>query len=297
MNLQQHPDASDLDEGRPRWIRRLGERMSVTWVGRTVFEVTMALRRVEIFDRSMTLAAQFFTSVFPLLILVGLWLGRGDADNLAEELDLPSGTRAVLQSAFAADTTAAAFGVVGSLFVIISGTSLSRALTRAYAVVWRLPRPKASLRYAWRWVVVLVALALFLIASPVVRNVMDDIPPNPTLWDLVSVFVLDATIAVLVPVVLVERQVAVRHLLPGAVLFAVAMTVARPVVDAYLPVALANSSGSYGTIGVAFTYISYLYAVAFAFLGSATIGQVLVCDQGWLGARLRGARSVPPGVR
>jgi hypothetical protein len=32
---------------------------------------TVALVRVQIFDRAVTLAAQIFTSVFPLLILVG----------------------------------------------------------------------------------------------------------------------------------------------------------------------------------------------------------------------------------
>ena len=87
--------------------------------------------RIELFDRSMSVAAQFFTSVFPILILTATWVGSA-SDQMAETLDMPKETREVLDSALQ-DSSTTSFGVIGALIVLISATSLSRALTRAFA--------------------------------------------------------------------------------------------------------------------------------------------------------------------
>ena len=43
------------------------------WFGRIVVNGLGALVPLDMFDRSMTVAAQFFTSVFPILILFMTW--------------------------------------------------------------------------------------------------------------------------------------------------------------------------------------------------------------------------------
>jgi hypothetical protein len=71
----------------PPYRRGYGHR-SPGWprerVGRLLARTTVALVRVQIFDRAMTLAAQIFTSVFPLLILVGTLAGGATARRLAD---------------------------------------------------------------------------------------------------------------------------------------------------------------------------------------------------------------------
>ena len=79
----------------------------------------------------MTLAAEVFTAVFPLLILAAVWLGSQRSDDIAKSIDMPSESRQVVQDAVSG-SGASAFGVVGALWVLISATSLSRALTRAF---------------------------------------------------------------------------------------------------------------------------------------------------------------------
>jgi membrane protein len=79
----------------------------------------------------------------------------------------------------------------------------------------------------------------------------------------------------------------VRRLIPGGVVFALAMLVARPAYEAYLPRALEESADQYGSIGVAFTYLAALYVVSLIFLAAAIIGNVIAEDQGRLGQFIR----------
>ena len=63
-------------------------------------ELAREFQRLEPFDRAMTLAAQAFTSIFPLVIATLSFLHRPDAgqlsERLADALGLPSSTRSTL---------------------------------------------------------------------------------------------------------------------------------------------------------------------------------------------------------
>ena len=54
-----------------------------------------------------------------------------------------------------------------------------------------------------------------------------------------------------------------------------------------------ESAARYGTIGIAFTYLAWLYVVALLFLATAILGQVIAEDQGRLGQFIRRTRSTP----
>jgi membrane protein len=284
-------ELADRIDRLPRWLRAVVLRLMRRWPGRIALRSAAALRRIEIFDRAMTIAAQFFTSVFPLLILLALWLGPGGTRKVSTELDLPAQTQNVVQKAIEGNTETA-FGLVGLLVVLVSGTSLSRALTRAFATIWLQPRPKSRLRSAWRWVAVLTTLALFLVVARVAGTVADGVPPSPTGWRILLTFLVDFAVAIGVPWLLLEGKVPTRQIVPGALLFGSIMLWARPVAHAFLPHALDSSASHYGSIGVAFTYISYLYLLSWVFLATMTVGQVLASDEGSLGGWIRGDRGL-----
>ena len=273
----------------PAGLRRKVEWLLARWPGRVGLQWTAGLIRIEIFDRSMTVAAQFFTSVLPILILLAAW--EASSDRFADAIDLPEQSRSIIEGAVEGQD--AAFGIVGTLFVLVSATSLSRALTRAFAAIWVLPRPRYRLRSAWRWLSVVLVLALSLVFVQTVSKSLEGVPPRE-LWPLALSFTSDVLVATFVPWALLSGAVRARLLVPGALLFAILMATVRPATALWLPRALEASADRYGSIGVAFTYLTWLYVASFCFLATAVLGQVIASDQGPLGARIRGA--APPPV-
>jgi membrane protein len=268
----------------PTGLRVRLEAWQESWPGRILVNCVAAFARVELFDRSMTIAAQFFTSIFPLVIAISSLVGGA---KLAEALAVPDLTRSVLEQALANTPDDATFGVIGILFVLASATSLSRALTRAFAAVWSLPRPTIRLTSVWRWVAAVLTLVMALITARGLSKFLEGVPPA-TLWEIGAALAFDIALASFVPWILLSGLVPPRQLLPGAVLFGLVMLLVRPATDSWLPDALLLSSVRYGSIGVAFTYLAWLYVVAFCLLASSVVGQVLATDPGGLGRWVRG---------
>jgi membrane protein len=250
--------------------------------------VAAASIRLELFDRSMTIAAQLFTSVFPILIAIAS-LTAGTAKQVGDVVDMPARTQQVLDDALQSSSTTT-FGLVGLFIVLASATSLSRALTRAFAAIWALPRPRSRLVFAWRWVAVVLALAVSLVVVRRLLEITDGLQP-PDLWHVLVSVVCDLAIALFVPWVLLAGAVRPRNLLAGALLFGVAMLFVRPASGVFLPRALDESAQRYGSIGVAFTYLAWLYCLSFVFLACGILGQAITIDEGRLGEWLRGGKA------
>jgi membrane protein len=270
----------------PAPLRRVIDWGNERWLGRMVLEGMSGARRIELFDRSMTIAAQIFTSIMPILIALASWFGRSSTDVVSNAIAVPPETQSTIEEVLAASGDAT-FGVLGMLVILLSATSLSRALTRACAAVWELPRPVAGLSAVWRWVAVVLALALSLVATRQLHRVSERIPPHGV-WDVVSASAADVAVALFIPLVLLAGAVPVRRLLPGAVIFGIVMALFRPAASVYLPRVLDSSAERYGSIGVAFTYLTFLYVAAFCFLAASVLGQVVATDEGRLGSWIRG---------
>jgi membrane protein len=120
--------------------------------------------------------------------------------------------------------------------------------------------------------------------------------PPRGFWAMVLSFAVSFAVGVFVPWILLSGTIGIRMLLPGATLVAVVMAVARPVAAASLPRALDASAARYGSIGVAFTYLACLYAVAFCWLVAAVVGQVVATDEGSLGRWVRRDGDAPTGA-
>lgn len=283
----------------PASARSLLVRLARSPAGRVVERSLQALARAEIFDRSMTLAAQAFTSLFPLLILVATLRPRsGDqlGQALAESLGLNPQARDALEAALpSAGTAANAFGVVGAVVVLLSATSFSRALARMYTRVWAAPRP-ARLRSLWRLVAVLLGLVLLVVMLTFVRRVLQGSPLSAVAEGLVA-FVLGGLLWTWVPWLLMARRVPVRMLAPGGVLMAVAMSVLTVAGRIYLPRALSSATSQYGALGVSFTYVTWLFAIMAALVGTTAVGAVIARDMDPVGRLLAGARQRPRPTR
>jgi membrane protein len=281
----------DLLSRLPAPARNLVARLADTWPGRIVDQGARALIQIEIFDRSMTLAAQAFTSVFPLLILVATLRPRQTHNQLgsalADSLGLNAQARQSLEAALpAAGNAASTFGVIGALVVLISATSFSRALVRIYVRIWDAPRPSA-LRGFWRLIAVLLGVVMLLVLLTLVRRVLSGVPFSGVAEAVVS-FVLGCLVWTWTPWLLLARQVPMRMLVPGGVLMAVCMIVLSVAGGIYLPIALSSATRQYGALGVSFTYVTWLFVIMIALVGSTALGAVIARDAGPFGRFLGG---------
>lgn len=266
----------------PPRLQRLVQGLVDAWPGRVVIRSTASFIRIETFDRAMTIAAQFFSSILPIVILFATW---GSPERFTETLNMPEQSRSVVEEAIRG-SEGAAFGVAGAIVVLASATSLSRALTRAFAAIWELPRPRSRLGAAWRWLAAVLVLALSLVVVRAVSEPVSLLPPREV-WPLFVSFSVDVAVAMFVPWVLLARAVRPRLLSVGALVFAALMLAVRPATQVWLPHALEVSANRYGSIGVAFTYLTWLYILSFCFLTTAVLGQAIASDSGRLGRWIR----------
>lgn len=275
----------------PESIRRPLPWLMSNWPGRVVLRMIAGFQRIQIFDRAMTLAAQLFTSVFPIIIMGTALFGAGATVDAGHAIELPGDTSEVLDDVVSSGSFGT-FGIIGVLVVLVSATSLSRALTRAYDAIWQHGKTKNRIFDAWRWLAAVFVLALAIVAARTLVTAVEDVPPRD-FWSSTLSFGINTGIGSFIPWLLMRGRVHFRTLLPGALLYAVAMLVMRPFWALYLPNALQASSERYGAIGIAFVYLTYLYAVAFALLGAAVIGYVIATDEGGFGKYVRG-KGAPP---
>ena len=274
----------DLLSRLPAPARNLVDRALDTWPGRIVERGARALIEIEVLDRSMTLAAQAFTSVFPLLILVATLRPRQNHNQvgtaLADSLGLNEQARASLEAALPAGGSAAStFGVIGALVVLVSATSFSRALVRIYMRVWDAPRRPSALRGFWRLLAVLIGVVVLLVLLTTIRRVLSGVPLS-SLVDAIVSFVLGCLLWTWTPWLLLARQVPIRMLVPGGVLMAVCMIVLSVAGGIYLPRALTSATRQFGALGVSFTYVTWLFVIMIALVGSTTLGAVIARDAG-----------------
>jgi membrane protein len=261
------------------------------WPGRVVFRLANGLRHLQVFDRAMTVGAQMFTSVFPIIIMGASLFGGSQVSQSIYGAGLPPDVESVLNEAVSPSSGSGAFGLVGILVVLISATSLSRALTRAYDTIWRHGATRLPPQGAWRWLAAVMVLAVALVLSHKLVSLVRRVPP-PGVWELVALVVISTAIACYLPWMLMAGRVSARLLLPGALLFGAILGATRPIAERYLTTSIAVSADRFGAIGIAFTSLTYLYCISWVLLATAVLGRVIVIDPGALGRLIRGTRSL-----
>jgi membrane protein len=250
------------------------------------------LVEVRFLDRTVILAAQAFSAVLPLFIVVAAISPQPGGDSpgafMARRLGLAAEDVSSLQVAVVPPPSArASIGVLGVVLALLTATSFARALQRSYELAWRLPR--AGLRAAWRPLALVIGLAVYVELLFLFGRLVRGVPAGTLLEDLVS-FAAAWALWTGAGWILLGGRVRLRLLAAGGLLTAVGFAVLRRLSDFYLPALVASNQQQYGLLGVAFTLYSWLSACAFIIVVATVVGAVLAEDPGRLGQLIRASR-------
>ena len=267
--------------------------------GRFLLRALRDLRDLELFDRAMTLAAQAFTSILPVLIVVSSLRGslNPEADAMfAENLSLDDETAELVKQSIPRAIEGVSFSqVIGALLLILSATAFARALERCFRRIWK--TPKAPIRFAWRWVVAIVAILIGFVLVVMTRFVLRGTGALSLLEFILEVAVWSA-LWWFASWIVINRSVSLRALFPGSVLAGLGFAVAAVVGRVYLPRAFASSAHQFGVLGLAFSYIGWLFVLMSVLLAAVTIGRVIhLSVSGQLWSRSGGTAAAPTPQR
>ncbi|MEE4024112.1 hypothetical protein V1Y59_13590 [Gordonia sp. PKS22-38] len=276
---------------RARTASMLERAMAVPGAG-LVVRVLRDLAVNDITDRAMTLAAQAFTAVLPMVILMSALPSH---DMVAGALDgLGINPQQVDLTDSSTPDSVTAFGVLGALMVVAGATSLSRALGRMYVSIWRVA--KLPLSGWWRWVVVILLLPIGVVAQgfaaslhglTVTGMTVDGYGLVGVILEIAATFVIWTSMFTLLPRLLVSSQVPMRLLaLNGAVTGAL-ITVFLVGSRIALPAFLTETTQHFGTLGLVFAAISWLFFFAGIVVVCAIVTHSLVTDEGAVGGWIR----------
>ena len=211
---------------------------------------------------AITLAA--FLSLFPLLLVAIAVIGfvaGGDPSlgrDAAEFLGLSGDAAKLVQDTVdQAEQSKAAASVVGVAGLLWSGLGLVAALQYALDQVWQVTgRGVKDKVFGLAW---LVGAALLFIASLAVTTVVGALPAVFAPLNIAVGVALSFGLILWTFKVLPHRDVGWKPLVPGAVVGAVGLEVLKVVGGIYVPRAVASSSAMYGSIGIVFAVLAWLF--------------------------------------
>jgi membrane protein len=229
---------------------------------------------------AVTLAA--FLSIFPLLLVAAAVIGfisSGHPDITGKLLDtfaIPSGTdaaRTISEAVSTAEESRKAASVVGVAGLLWSGLGLVAALQYAYNSVWQVTgRGIRDKGFGLLW---LVGAGLLFVASFALTAGMQFLPGFLAPLEILLALGLGFGIFLWAEKILPNRDIGWRALLPGAVMGAVGFEVLKVVGGIYVPRAVASSSALYGSLGIVFAILAWLFFFGRLLVYSACLNVVL----------------------
>jgi membrane protein len=228
------------------------------------------LLELEIIDRSLVVGAQAFSALIPLVIVLsslGARGGRSVATAVIDRFGLSGDGADAVRRTFAVPADDTTITLLGGLVVVYSSLAFTRALQRTFELAWHLPRRGMK---GTGWGLLWVA---FIAAYWTVIPVFDDDLPSPL--GTVAAFGASFLLWLITPYVLLARRVPWRALIVQAALSAIGMTVLGVGALIYAPRTISSSAAEFGAIGVAFVFLSLLWAAAFVLVTAAAIGSYI----------------------
>lgn len=267
---------SDTRDRLTVWARRTPSRRLATDATIGVFEVGLV-------DSAMTLAAQAFTSLLPVMIAASTLeklkpLADAAKDDLGVQLP---------DTVLTSTSTAAAFGIVGLLMLLISSTSYARALGRMYGRIWSVPT--ATLRQAWRWFAVVCVVAASVVGAALCRE-LNGVPGVGRVLEFTAVYVVWALVWTAVPMLLTANRMTTRMCVGSGLLTATGLTGLHVAGTLFLPRMTKTSQDEFGLLGVMFTVIGWLFIFSAIVVVAPSIVGSVAKDSGPLGIWLRTSR-------
>jgi membrane protein len=251
-----------------RDLRAIRRRWETTFPGRCVGSF-LALQGI---DRATAVAAQAFTALIPLLLLVSA-LAPADRRDLVSNAIIGrfelrgSGADAVRE--LFARPGEASIGVLSVVLLVFSGVSFTRRLQRMYLQAWRLER-SPGVRGSLNAAVGLAALLLEIALLALVHKLVEVLPFDWVLGAPVS-FVASLVIWTSVPWLLLDRRIPWRRLLPGGALTAVATAVYGVASTIYMPRLMETYSERYGLFGVTVALVGWLLCIALLLVATTVV--------------------------
>lgn len=238
-------------------------------------------------ESAFILAAHLFLSVFPLLLVMSLFVPNFVADigsALRDRLGLKGDTQQAM-GALIGGTQTSGHGwvtVLGLLMALVSATSFTRALQRVYERSWELP--PLGLRGSWRGLVWLLGLFAYLETLAMsVRMTAGASYIRPLLTVLFAFLLWWWT-----PYVLLGGRVRWRSLALTGLISAIVVAILGWVSSIYMPYVLSSNESKYGTIGVVFALESWLAVLCGALVLCAMVGAVGARLDSKVGLLIRG---------
>jgi membrane protein len=224
-------------------------------------------------DRAMALAAQAFSALIPLIIVYSAFAPRQDGQDFASELidrfDLNGSAAASVRSAFTSPSTVqSSINVISVLLVIISALSFSRGMQRLYEGAYR--QPTLGMRNTARGLMWLLMLVVYVSVRPVLADVA-----TSAAFKLVASLAFAAVVWTATPYLLLGRRLEWHELVPGAFLTAIGMSALSVSSVIWFPRSISASAEQFGSMGVAFALLSWLFAAGCVIVATATGGAVI----------------------
>jgi membrane protein len=223
------------------------------------------LLRFNLIDRSLALGAQAFSALIPLLIVLeSAQPGQTSmASDLIDRFHLSGEAAEVVQEAFTATggTTVTVFSV---LLLIVSVLSFTRRLQRLYEETWEFePR---GLRGTVSGLVWLAFFALYVSLHPALDRFVER--TGGVVLSLAGAFL----VGLMTPYLLLGRRLPWRRLMLQAALTAGGIVALGIWSAIYMPRAIGSSASAYGSIGVAFAMLTWLWGLGIVLVASAVYG-------------------------
>ena len=229
---------------------------------------------------AVTLAA--FLSLFPLLLVAVAVLGffsTGHPDvtgNVLDALAISPGTeaaRTITNAIRTAEDSRKAASVLGLAGLLWSGLGLVAALQYAYDSVWQVTgRGVKDKAVGLLW---LAGSGLLFASSFALTAAMQFLPGWFAPLEIVLALALGMGMFLWAGKILPNREIGWRPLVPGAVLGAVGFEVLKVLGGIYVPRAVASSSALYGSLGVVFAILAWLFFFGRLLVYAATLDVVL----------------------
>jgi membrane protein len=238
-------------------------------VERTTFVVHRLvgpLVRFNFLDRSLAIGAQAFGALIPLMIVIQT-AEPGDAslaDDLIRRFGLSGAAARTVHTAFATTTDEATISALSAIVLVVSVLSFTRRLQRLYEESWQLP-PRGMRGTGWglAWI---GFVALYAVLHPLMDGVVHG------LVGVVLSLAGAVVVGLLTPYLLLGRRVSNRRLLPQAILTAFGTTALNVWSAIYMPHAVSSSAANYGSIGVAFAMLTWLWGLGIVLVCAAVYG-------------------------
>jgi membrane protein len=220
----------------------------------------------------MAIAAQAFTALIPLLLLVSA-LSPSDSrdlvsDSIIDKFELKGSAADAVRQLFTTSGQSS-IGILSVVLLVFSGVSLTRRLQRTYQQAWRLD-PLPGLRASANAMVGLTTLVLEIVLLSLVRSLVEKLPFQWTTGApvavLASVFLWTS-----VPWLLLDRRIRWRRLLPGGVLTAVCASIYGVATTIYMPRLMASNSERYGLFGVTLSLVGWLLCIAIIVVATTAV--------------------------